>query len=322
MRCSLRVGRAVHVVALRLARFVGALLVLVTMTFAMVHALPGEPVRAALGPKASPETVEVMRNQLGLDDSIFTQYLDYLKRILSGDLGTSIVSGIPVSDLLWQRGPTTVVLAFGAFAVTLLFSIPLGMVAGVVLHRKRSNLAHGMFSGLTGFLASIPDYVMCVVLVQIFAVSLGLFPPAGDGGPQSYILPIAALSLGPSAYLIRLVRAETQRVLDETYMRAARAKRLSVARTYIRHALPNVLVSTLAVSGLLLIGLIAGTVLVESVFGLSGVGLTLVDSVTATDFPAVQGLALFFGAVVLTINLVVDLLIVLADPRSTIKDAR
>lgn len=311
-----------QVVGLRLVRFLGALLVLVTVTFAMVHALPGEPVRAALGPKASPETVEVMRHQLGLDDPIVLQYVDYLKRVLSGDLGTSIVSATPVSDLLLQRGPTTVVLAFGAFLVTLVVSIPLGMVAGVVLHRTRSDLAHGMFSGLTGLLASIPDFVMCVVLIQIFAVSLSLLPPAGDTGPQSYLLPIAALSIGPCAYLIRLVRAETQRVLDETYMRAARAKRLSVARTYIRHALPNVLVSTLAVSGLLLIGLIAGTVLVESVFGLSGVGLTLVDSVTATDFPAVQGLAIFFGAVVLTINLVVDILIVLADPRSTIKDAR
>jgi peptide/nickel transport system permease protein len=301
-------------------RFVASLFILVTITFAMVHALPGDPVRAALGPKASPETVTAVRDQAGLDDPILTQYVTYLKHVITGDLGTSIQTDTPVSDLLRQRGPTTASLAVGAFIITLIVSIPAGMAAGIFLLRRRGGLAQGTFSAITGFLASIPDYIMCVVLVQVFAISLHLLPPAGGTGVSSFLLPIAALSLGPIAYLIRLVRAETQRVLAEPYMRTATAKRLTPTRVYVRHALPNILVSTLAVSGLLLIGLISGTVLVESIFGLSGLGFTLVDSVSSTDFPAVQSLALFFGAVVLTINLVVDLLIVIADPRAALKE--
>ncbi len=321
MRESLLAGPSLRAVGQRVVRFVVSLFVLVTVTFLMVHALPGDPVRAALGPKASPATVAAVRHHLGLDDPLATQYVNYLKHVFTGDLGTSIQTNTPVSDLLSQRGPTTATLAIAAFVVTLAVSIPVGMAAGIFLIRRRGGPAQSAFSATTGFLSSIPDYIMCVILIQVFGVSLHFLPPAGGTGFQSFILPVAALSLGPSAYLTRLVRAETQRVLSEPYMRTARAKRLAASRLYVRHALPNILVSTLAVSGLLLIGLISGTVLVESIFGLSGLGLTLVDSVAATDFPAVQSLALFFGAVVLSINLVVDLLIVVADPRAAIKES-
>ena len=317
---SLLASRSLQAVGQRIARFVVSLFLLVTVTFAMVHALQGDPVRAALGPKASPETVAAVRHEAGLDEPIATQYVTYLKNVVTGDLGTSIQTGMPVGDLIIQRGPTTASLAGGAFVVTMVISIPIGMAAGIFLLMRRSGLAQGMFSATAGFLASIPDYIMCVILIQVVAVSLHLLPPAGGSGVRSFILPVVALSVGPSAYLIRLVRAETQRVLEDPYMRTVRAKRLPATRVYVRHALPNLLVSTLAVSGLLLIGLVSGTVLVESIFGLSGLGYTLVDSVSATDFPAVQSLALFFGAVVLTINLLVDLLIVVVDPRAAVKE--
>src|SRR5262249_45279316 len=158
------------------------------------------------------------------------------------------------------------------------------------------------FGAMTGVLLSVPDYVLSVLLVYLFAVTWHVFPVAGRSGPASYVLPVIALSAGPIAYLVRIVRAETQRVLAEESMLTARAKRLPDRLLYVRHALPNILTPTLTVSGLILSSLLAGTVLVETVFAWPGIGNELVQSVLATDFPVVQAVALFFGSAVLLIN--------------------
>jgi ABC-type dipeptide/oligopeptide/nickel transport system permease component len=305
----------------RLTRFLVSVAILVTACFAMVHALPGDPVRDALGLKTPANVVAAERHKLGLDASLWHQYWHYVHNLFTLNLGTSLVSGTSVNSIMSQHLPATIVLALIAFAVALIVSIPVGMVIGVLTREHRGRRTHLGFGSMTGVLLSVPDYVLSVLLVYIFAVSWHVFPVAGRSGADSYVLPVIALSAGPIAYLARIVRAETQRVLAEEYMLTARAKRLPARLIYLRHALPNILTATLTVSGLILSSLLAGTVLVETVFAWPGIGNELVQSVLATDFPVVQAAALFFGSAVLLINLAVDIAIAVVDPRSTIRES-
>lgn len=305
----------------RMGRFVLSMLVVVTASFAMVHALPGDPVRAALGLRASPETVNATRERLGLDDPLWQQYLDYVRNLLHFDLGTSLDTQTPVREMMAQLVPATVKLGLAAFVVCILVAIPVGLLIGIATREGRGRSVHLGFGGLTGLALSVPDYLLAVGLVFVFAVSATIFPVAGMDGPSSYVLPVTALVLGPIAYLARIVRAETQRVLGEDYIRTARAKRLPARLVYLRHAMPNTLTPTLTVSGMILASMLAGTVLVENVFAWPGVGAELVHSVLVKDYPVVQAVALFFGAGVLLINLVVDIAIAVVDPRSTIKES-
>jgi peptide/nickel transport system permease protein len=307
--------------ARRLARFVVSMFVLVTACFLMVHALPGDPVRSALGINTSAAVVEATRHRLGLDQSIWQQYVDYLGDLVTGDLGVSLISDTPVSEIMSQRLPSTLWLGSLAFVFVIAVSIPAGIVIAIMARDGKRRKLHLGFASVTGVLLSIPDYVLAVGLVFVFAVTLGIFQVAGQGGPDSYVLPVIALSAGPIAYLARIVRAETQRVLGEDYMRTARSKRLPARLLYVRHALPNILTATLTVGGFVLTSLLAGTVLVENVFAWPGIGHELVQSVISTDFPVVQAVALFFGSMVLLINLAVDVLIAIVDPRSTIRES-
>lgn len=307
--------------ARRLARFAVSMIVLVTACFAMVHALPGDPVRAALGVKTSPSVIAATRHRLGLDQSLWHQYAHYVHGLVTGHLGVSLISDTPVSQVLSQLLPATIALGLVAFAVVILVAIPAGVLIAIATHDGKRRGVHLGFAGTTGVLLSVPDYVLSVALVFVFAVTLQIFQVAGRGGPDSYVLPVIALSAGPIAYLARIVRAETQRVLGEDYMRTARAKRLPPRLRYVRHALPNILTATLTVSGFVLTSLLAGTVLVENVFAWPGIGHELVQSVLSTDFPVVQGVALFFGSAVLLINLAVDVAIAVVDPRSTIRES-
>jgi peptide/nickel transport system permease protein len=183
--------------------------------------------------------------------------------------------------------------------------------------RPKSELA---FTGATGSLSAVPDFLLGVGLVFVFAVGLELLPVAGRESLASYPLPLLSLSAGPIALLSRIVRVETLRVLSADYLRTARAKRLPARLLYLRHALPNLLTSTMTLSGLLLSGLLAGTVLVENVFAWPGLGTVLTQSVPAKDYPVVQALVLVFGAGVLLINLVVDVVIAVVDPQSAIRE--
>jgi peptide/nickel transport system permease protein len=299
----------------RLGRFVLSMAVVVTASFAMVHALPGDPVRAALGLRASPETVNATRERLGLNDPLWQQYLDYVGNLLHGDLGVSLDTQTPVREIMAQLVPATVKLGLAAFVVCIVVAIPVGLLIGIATREGRGRSVHLGFGGITGLALSVPDYLLAVGLVFVFAVSTTVFPVAGMDGAVSYVLPVTALVVGPIAYLARIVRAETQRVLGEDYIRTARAKRLPARLVYLRHALPNTLTPTLTVSGMILASMLAGTVLVENVFAWPGVGAELVQSVLVKDYPVVQAVALFFGAGVLLINLVVDIAISVFDPR-------
>jgi len=302
----------------RFGRLLFSLWVLVTAAFLMIHLIPGDPVRGALGPTAPAALVEARRESLGLNDPLLVQYLNYLQDLLSGDLGTSMISGLPVSQVIAQRLPATLSLALLAFAVTVVLSVPLGVAFGVLTRNGRARRAELGFTSVSSVLGTIPEFLFGVALVYLFGVQWQLLPVAGRGGPESYILPVLCLAIGPAALLARILRVEMVAVLTADFVRTARAKRMPSAIIYLRHALPNALTAALTIGGMLLGGMIAGTVLVESVFAWPGLGSTIVQSILTKDYPQAQAIVLVYGTTVLVVTMAVDLILAALDPRSAI----
>jgi peptide/nickel transport system permease protein len=299
-----------------------SLFILTTATFALIHLTPGDPVRTAMGGvTAPPDLVEARRHTLGLDRPLREQYVDYLAGVAHGDFGESVLTGQPVSRLMSDRLPTTIRLVSVAFAVTVLVAYPLGLALAVATRDGRRRRLETGFTAVTGAFQTIPEFLLATGLIVLLAVELHLFPVSYEPGPKAYVLPVISLTLGAVAFLSRIIRVEALKVLGEDYIRTARSKRLPARMIYLRHALPNMLTASLTVSALFLSGLVAGTVLVENVFGWPGLGSALVDSVIARDYPVAQALILLLGTIVLTVNLVVDLALAALDPRSTIRES-
>jgi peptide/nickel transport system permease protein len=316
---GIRLGPWTAFLLRRTGRLAVSLVALVTASFLMIHLVPGDPVRAALGITASPETVAARKHELGLDRSLFAQYGDFVRGIFNGDLGQSISARVPVSQMISDRLPATLELALTAFVLSMLIAVALGMAMAVYTRNGRHRRGELGFIGTTGAIVAIPEFLLAVGLTSVFAVSLGWFPVALRGGPDSYVLPVLALSITPIAALSRIVRIEALRVFDADYMRTARAKRLPARLVYARHALPNLLTSSLTLGGLLLSGMLAGTVLIENVFAWPGLGMTIVQAILQKDYPLVQGMVLVYGAAALAINFTVDIAVAAADPQSTIR---
>jgi peptide/nickel transport system permease protein len=305
----------------RFGRLLVSVWVVVTAAFLMIHLIPGDPVRAALGATAPLDVVEARREALGLNDPLWTQYGRYLQGLLSGDLGTSMTSGLPVSKVIGDRLPATVELAVYAFLLAIAVSVPLGLAMAAATRGGRRRHTELAFTSTSVVLAAIPEFLVAVGLVFVFSVQLGWAPVAGRSGPASYVLPVVALALAPAAVLARIVRVEMLAVLQADYIRTARAKRLSRRTVSVRHALPNALTASLTLCGLLLGAMVAGTVLVENVFAWPGLGTTIVASIVGKDYPVVQGIVLVYGVGVLLVNLTVDIALALIDPRSTIRES-
>ncbi|WP_330241889.1 ABC transporter permease [Streptomyces sp. NBC_00525] len=301
-------------------RLVVSLALVLTASFAMIRLIPGDPVRAALGVDAAPDLVAARRHALGLDSPFLSQYRHYLTGLLHGDLGTSLVTGTPVAELVRTRLPATLEIAGLAFLTALAVALPGGLLAAVRTRDGRRPRTELVFTTVTAGLTGVPDFVLAAGLTALLAVGLQLLPVAGAAGAASLVLPVVALALTPAAVLLRLVRVEALKVLDEDYLRTARSKRLSSARRYLRHAAPNMATAALTVAGSLLPGLIAGTVLVEKVFAWPGIGSAMAQSVVAQDYPVVQAMVLVLGTTVLLAGLLVDVLLALLDPRSAIRE--
>jgi peptide/nickel transport system permease protein len=304
----------------RAGRLLVSLWVLVTASFLMIHLIPGDPVRAALGPTAPAALVAAKREEMGLDDPILVQYWHYLQGLLTGDLGTSVISQLPVSDVVAQRLPATLALALLAFLVAIAVAVPLGVSMGVLTrggHGRRTAL---VFTTSSVVLGIIPDFLVGVVLVYVFGVSLGWLPVAGNDTPSAYVLPVLSLAIGPACILARIIRVEMVSVLEADFVRTARAKRLPRRTLYLGHALPNALTASLTLGGLILSALVAGTVLVENVFAWPGLGSTIVSSILNKDYQVVQAVVLVYGVGVLLVNTLVDVALALLDPRSMIRE--
>lgn len=305
----------------RLGQLLISVLVLVTASFLIIHLVPGDPVRAALGTNASQSLVNARRAALGLNDPFWLQYLHYLKNMITGQMGTSITSGLPVSQVIRQRLPPTLELAVYSFLFAVGFALPAGLGMAVLTRNGRRRVAELSFTTAGVLLAAIPGFLFAVGLVYIFSVQLGWTPVAEESGFSSFVLPVVALAAGPAAVLARILRLEVLAAMEADYVRTARAKRLPAWRIYLVHVLPNALTATITVCGLLLSALVAGTVLVENVFAWPGLGQTIVQSILSKDYPQVQGIVLVYGIGVLGINLAVDVALALLDPRSTIRES-
>jgi peptide/nickel transport system permease protein len=194
--------------------------------------------------------------------------------------------------------------------------MPVGLLTAVRTRGGQGRVTRSMFVNVTGVLNSIPDYVLGTLLTLVFVVTIPAFPAAGNEEPAAYVLPVLALVAAPAASLARIVRVEALKVLDAEYVRAAKARRLPTALRYWRHVLPNMLTASLTYGTMILAGLIAGTVLVENVFGWPGVGTVISQSVIQKDYPLIQGILLVLGAVVLVLNMIVDVVLGVLDPRS------
>ena len=239
---------------------------------------------------------------------------------MTGDFGTSIITGQLVSEIISDRLPNTLKLVGTAFAFTIVVAYPLGLGMAIFTQNGRHRRTEVGFVGATGFVQAIPDFVLATALVALFGVTWQILPVAESSGPSAYVLPVLSLTLGSIAVLSRVIRLEGLRVLGDDYIRTARSKRLPARIVYLRHALPNMLTASLTISGLFLAGLVAGTVLVENVFAWPGIGSTVVRSVIARDYPIALTLSLLLAAITLTVNLIVDVLLAIIDPRSVIKE--
>ncbi len=295
-------------------RVLGTMLVVLGVTclvFFLIHFIPGDPVDVMLGEMARPADRVALRNALGLDQPIFTQLQGYLSGLLHFDLGVSLHSQRPVSELLLERLPATAELALAALAVALVVAFPLGILAA--LHRNTAWDYGAMTFSLLG--VSIPNFWMGPMLILVFSVSMGWFPVSGRVGPASLVLPALTLGTALAAVLARMVRSSLLEVLQEDYVRTARAKGLSRTRVILRHALGNALLPVITVLGLQFGTLLGGAVITERVFSWPGIGSLTIEAIQNRDYPVVQGCVLLISLAYVTVNFLTDLAYVVIDPR-------
>lgn len=297
-------------VAIRLARALLTIGMVVTFAFVVLRA-SGDPARAMLSPETPAAAVEAFRKAWGLDAPVWVQYARYVLAIVHGDLGQSMRDGRAAITVVAERIPVTLMLTGPALALNLLLGIPAGIYAAL----RRGSLADRlvMAFAVAGF--TVPSFVLGLVLVLAFAVELPWFPSGGAGTLRQLVLPVVTLGLGGAAVLARFTRSAMLEVLGQSYIRTASAKGVPWRGVVTGHALPNAAIPVLTIVGFMVGNLIAGTVLVESVFSWPGVGSLLVVSVMSRDLAVVQCILLVVAAAMIVTNVAVDLLYGVLDPR-------
>jgi peptide/nickel transport system permease protein len=292
--------------------------------FSLINLIPGDPATVILGPEASEHAKEQMREQLGLNKPIVVQYVDWLGGVLHGDLGKSLVDGTPVSQLILQRLPVTLELALGTFLV----SLTIAVVAGILSASKRGTWVDYVSTGFALGGISIPHFWLGMMFIIIFAVYLGWLPASGyvpffedpAANIAVMILPVMATGLRESAELMRMLRSSLLEELGSDYVRTAFSKGLSRRVVVIRHAVRNALIPFVTASGLQIAALLGGLVVTEQVFQLPGVGRLIVESILERDYTVVQGAVLTVTIIVILINVLVDLLYAVIDPRIALSE--
>lgn len=281
------------------------------LTFLLVHLVPGDPVEVMLGESASSADRSHLRAELGLDQPIIVQFGQYLGNLVEGDFGQSIHSREPVSKMLADRLPATIRLALLALIIAIFIGLPLGIIAALKANRWPDSLA--TITSLT--FSAMPHFWLGPLLMMVFALWLGWLPVSGMDSSASIILPALTLGLGLSAILTRMTRASLLEVLNEDFVRTARAKGLQERDVILKHALRAALLPVVTIVGLQLGGLLAGTVITETVFGWDGVGRLLVESIEKRDYPVTQACVLVIALIYVLVNLLTDLAYSRLDPR-------
>ncbi|HYL59280.1 MAG TPA: ABC transporter permease [Candidatus Acidoferrales bacterium] len=301
----------INYLARRMLSVVPVALGVATLTFAIIHLVPGDPVVAMLGETAAPADVAGMRRQLGLDRPLLAQYTTYLAGLAIGDMGESISYRKPVSRIVSERFPATIELAAAGMVVALLIAFPLGIVAG-------ANPGGAADMGAMGFAIlgiSIPHIYLGPLLMILFSLDLRWLPLTGRGGFAHLVLPAVTLGTALAAIIARMLRQSLIVVRGSDYMRTALGKGLSARAAIVRHGLKNALTSVITIIGLQMGSLLSGTLITEMIFSWPGLGRLLIGAIGARDYPLVEGCVLTFAMTYVFVNLATDLVYALVDPR-------
>jgi glutathione transport system permease protein len=294
----------------RLLGLVPTLAIVAVLVFLFVHMLPGDPARLAAGQDADAQTVELVRKELGLDRPLPEQFVRYFSHMLQGDFGTSMRTRRPVSTEIAERFMPTLLLTITSMAWAVLLGMTIGVISAVYRNRWPDRL--GMTIAVSGI--SFPSFALGMLLMQLFSVQLGWLPTVGADSWRHYILPSLTLGAAVAAVMARFTRASFVEVIQEDFVRTARAKGLPERVVVIKHCLRNALIPVVTMMGLQFGFLLGGSIVVEAVFNWPGLGRLLVDSVTQRDYPVIQTLVLLFSLEFILINLVVDLLYGFINP--------
>lgn len=301
----------INYIVRRVAALIPVALGVVTLTFALIHLVPGDPVSAMLGDNARPADIAAMRHQLGLDRPLPRQYASFLGGLARGDLGESISMREPVARLIAERYPATLELAGAGIAVALLLAIPLGIIAG-------ANPGGLGDIGAMGFAIagiSVPHLYLGPLLMIVFSLDLGWLPLTGRGGLSHLVLPAITLGAALAAIVARMLRQSLIEVRAADYMRTARGKGLGEFAALVRHGLRNALTPVITIIGLEAGGLLTGAIIAETIFSWPGLGRLLITAIGNRDYPLVQGCVLTFALSYVVVNMAADLAYAAADPR-------
>jgi glutathione transport system permease protein len=294
----------------RLLGLVPTLLIVAVLVFLFVHMLPGDPARLAAGQDADAQTIELVRQELGLDRPLHEQFVHYFSRMLQGDFGTSIRTRRPVATEIAERFAPTLLLTITSMAWAVVFGMTIGVTSAVFRNQWPDRL--GMTIAVSGI--SFPAFALGMLLMQVFSVYLGWLPTVGADSWKHYILPSLTLGAAVAAVMARFTRASFVEVIQEDFVRTARAKGVSERVVIAKHCLRNALIPVVTMMGLQFGFLLGGSIVVEAVFNWPGLGRLLVDSVNQRDYPVIQTLVLLFSLEFILINLIVDLLYGFINP--------
>ncbi len=295
-------------------RIVEAILVIFAIsliTFFILNIIPGDPVELMLGEFATPETIEQVRHQMGLDQPVWKQYIDWLVNMLHGDFGTSYFQRVPVSSLIFSSFMVTLRLAVFAYLLAIVIGLVFGILAAVFHNRFIDRFL--MTIAVAGI--SAPNFWVAIILQIIFGLTLKWFPIAGIGSWQCYVLPAIALGTRYAASIARITRTNMLEVKQQDYIRTAEAKGLSSWSVTMGHAFRNALIPVITVAGSDLGNILAGSMLIEKVFSIPGIGKLLVDCITQRDLPLIEGGVMYIATICVVIYLIVDILYAVVDPR-------
>ena len=295
----------------RVVEMIPILIVISIITFLFIHLIPGDPARLVAGKDATLQEVENVRQSLGLDKPIYTQYLDYMRNLFTGELGTSLTTGLPVIEMFKTRFMPSIYLTFCA----MLWAVFIGLVIGVfsAVYKNKWPDYVGMVTAVSGI--SIPGFWLGLLLIQLFSVQLGWFPTGGLDGFTSYILPSLTLGAGIMSMIARFTRSSLLETLQMDFIRTGRAKGLKEHTVIVAHALRNSLISVVTIAGLQFGFLLGGSVVVETVFSFPGMGTLLIDSIAFRDYPVIQSALLLFAFEFILVNLIVDVLYTVLNPK-------
>ena len=281
------------------------------LIFTIIHLAPGDPAESMLGPSATQQDLHELREQLGLNKSLVEQYFTFIGNILKGDFGRSIRTNNPVLEEILDRFKPSFVLALWSMAFAVLLGLPLGMLAALRQNTWIDTLCN--FVALLGF--SLPGFWMGLMLMLLFSIMIPILPSSGYGSWEQLIMPVLVLGTNPMAVIARMTRSSMLEVIRQDYVRTARAKGLKNRLILVRHILSNVLIPVVTVIGIYFGNMLGGVVITETIFSIPGVGRLIIDAIRFHDYPVVQGGVLFFAFCLSLVNLGIDLLYALLDPR-------